>query len=276
MKKAILLSFCLINLHVLAQESIPGPAVINQNSGTQPLLFSLSTITADQKGWNIFYSGSFGQHVVHPFGYNGLDQHISLKGYLGSRLTLFVNAGFGFNRSGGTSSLQQAEIISDFIGGKTISGLRIGAGIGGRREWSGDKVLFSRITSSYNTPNLQLGGNLLIEKAFNINRDKLDLISSMGFHHKIASNFFAGLEAIGEDLEGLWDKEETEGGAKLFLGPSLKLAPAMSRLSFSLAGGPIFYATKSTVLFPDAQRSLIKTDNGYTIKFMIAFGLNQK
>ena len=42
-----------------------------------------------------------------------------------------------------------------------------------------------------------------------------------------------GVEAIGEDLEGFWEEEEAEGGARLLMGPSLRISPAGRRCDAS-------------------------------------------
>jgi len=48
-----------------------------------------------------------------------------------------------------------------------------------------------------------------------------------------------GLEAVAEDLEGLFDTHEAEGGTKLLLGPTLSLAPARSHWLLIVGGGPV-------------------------------------
>ena len=103
----------------------------------------------------------------------------------------------------------------------------------------------SRITASFDQTNWRLLGNLRFEKAFDSNRDKLDFITSIGFEHRIAEGLYLGFEALGQDLEGFWEKDEAEGGAKVLIGPAINLAPAHSKLSFSISGGPVFYATRS-------------------------------
>ena len=95
-----------------------------------------------------------------------------------------------------------------------------------------------------------------LKKAFASNRDKIDVISSFGFHHVLFGKLYGGFETVGEDLEGFWDQEEAEGGAKLLVGPSLNMTTNNSKISFSLSGGPVFYATQNQVTNPDAIREL--------------------
>ena len=154
---------------------IMGATTVAQNTETndlfttkrtpEPFLFSISTLTPEDLKWSLDYSGSYGERVAGPFGYNGISQQFAVKGYLGNRFTLYANAALGFPNENNMSSAQQAEIIRNFMGGKKVLGLRIGAGIGIRRDFSNVKSLLSRITFSYDALRWKAGGNLLFEKA---------------------------------------------------------------------------------------------------------------
>ncbi len=239
----------------------------------EPFLFSVSTLTPQDLKWSLDYSGSYGERVTDTFGYNGVNQQIAVKGYVGSKITLYAYTAFGFSQGNEVSSSQQAEIIRNFLGGKKHTGLRVGAGLGVRRDYSDVKSLLSRITFSFNSPKWKTTGTMLFEKALASNRDKIDFITSLGVHYCLSRNLFGGVEAIGEDLEGFWDKEEAEGGAKLLIGPSLNLTPQKSRLSFSLSGGPVFYATKNQVYNPDAIREL-PSQAGLMVRARVIFSLS--
>jgi hypothetical protein len=273
----LILTTALLFLIVCAIAQVPQkqqPYANGTSVSPQPFLFSVNTLTTDAPAWSLNYSGSYGQRTAGPFGYDGVDQQVAVKGYLGNHFTLFANAAVGFARAGGVSSAQQAEVIRDFIGGKKPTGLRFGVGLGLSRDWTSTGAVFSRLTASFDTHQWRMGGNMRFEKAFDRNRDDIDLITSFGFHHRIAGQFFAGLEAVGQDLEGFWDKEEAEGGAKLLIGPSINMVPANSKFAFSLCGGPVFYATRSQVIPSEAIRD-ITTRNGYTIRAMVSFNLHQ-
>ena len=51
---------------------------------------------------------------------------------------------------------------------------------------------------------------------------------------------------IGEDLEGFWERNEAEGGARLLMGPSVRFAPPSGHWQVSAAGGPIVYASRNS------------------------------
>lgn len=241
----------------------------------QPFLFTINTLTGDKPYWNLHYSGSYAQCATGQFGYDGLGQQFGAKGYLGNRFTLYATAAVGFANRGGASSAQQAEVLRDFIGGKKSEGFRLGAGLGASRDWSNVKSAISRVVLSFDQRKWRATGNLRFEKAFDSSRDELDFISSMGFQCRLAPALFLGFEAVGQDLEGFWDKEEAEGGAKLMLGPSINLNPQNSKLSFSIAGGPVFYATRSNIIASEAVRELGASANGYSIRALVNFELHK-
>jgi hypothetical protein len=243
----------------------------------QPFLFSVNTLTGEKPYWNLHYSGSYAERTTGQFGYNGLGQQFGVKGYLGSRFTLYATAAVGFASGGHVTSAQQAEVIRDLIGGKVPTGFRLGAGLGLSRDWSNVKSAISRFALSFDQHNWRATGNLRFEKAFESDRDKLDFISSLGFQHRISNALYLGFEAIGQDLEGFWEKDEAEGGAKLMIGPSINLSPENSKLSFSISGGPVFYATRSNVIASEAIREIgaVASGNGYSIRALINFDLHK-
>ncbi len=240
----------------------------------EPFLFSMTTLTPEDLSWSLDYSTSYGERVTGPFGHDGIGQQFGLKGYLGKQFTVYAHAALGFANEDKVTSAQQVEIIRDFIGGKKNMGLRLGIGVGASRDYSNVASFLSRITASYDAPRWKAGGNLLIEKAFAGNRDAVDVISSLGFHYRLSGNLYGGFETVGEDLEGFWDEEEAEGGAKLLVGPSMNMTTNNSRLSFSVSGGPVFYATRNQVANPAALREL-PSQPGLTLRAKVTFNLSQ-
>jgi hypothetical protein len=270
------------NLYTLAILSLILPLTIqaqtiNQQAGTsameqpQPFLFTINALTPAARGWSLNYNGGYGQRAVTPLGYDGVDQNIGVKGYLGAKFTFLASMGIGFGSNGDIKSLQQMEALRDFIGGNTSFGFRLGAGLGFRREFNNDKVALSRVTAAYENINWRFGANVRFEKAFDKDRDGIDVISSIGIHRQISGNFFGGIEAVGQDLEGFWETDEAEGGARLLVGPSLNFAPVSSRFSFTLCGGPIIYATRSAQAYNEFAARELPASIGFTMKFNVGF-----
>jgi hypothetical protein len=277
MKKTIyFLVLCSLATSVSRAQQLAEKVPYNNGAAqVQPFLFSINTLTSDAPTWSLNYSGSYGERAAGAFGYSGLDQQVAVKGYLGNRFTLIANAAVGFARTGQVNSAQHVEIIRDFFGGKQALGSRLGLGFGVSRDWSNTKALFSRVTGFFESDSWQFGGNLLFEKAFNTKRDNIDLITSAGVHRRITRRIYAGIEAVGQDLEGFWDKSEAEGGAKLLIGPSINIRPAGNKFALSLSGGPVFYATKSSVLPSEAIRDIGSgpLNNGYTVRASATFNI---
>ncbi len=251
----------------IVSPGLPG-AVMAQG---QPFLFTINTLNPAARGWSLNFNGGYGEHTVSPLGYDGVDQNIGVKGYLGAKFTMTASMGIGFGSKGDVRSLQQAEVLRDFIGGDSPMGFRLGASLGFRREFNNDKVALSRLTAAYDMLNWRFGANVRFEKAFDKDRDAFDIISSIGVHRQISGDFFGGIEAVGQDLEGFWESNEAEGGARLLVGPSLNYAPMASRFSFTLCGGPMIYATRSNPVFNEFAVRELPAYNGFTMKFNIGF-----
>ncbi len=240
----------------------------------EPFMFSKTTLTPEDLKWTMDYSTSYGERVSGPFGNEGVGQQVGIKGYLGKQFTLYAHAAFGFTSDNAVTSAQQVEIIHDFIGGKKNQGLRLGIGLGAGKDFSNIGSVLSRIAISYDAPRWKAGGNVLFEKAFAANRDKIDIISSFGFHHILFGRLYGGFETVGEDLEGFWDPAEAEGGAKLLLGPSLNMTTNNSKISFAVSGGPVFYASRSQITNPDALREL-PAQPGLALRAKVTFNLSR-
>ena len=187
----------------------------------QPFLYTLNSLSPGARHWSLNYSGGYGQYTVSPLGFDGVDQDIAVKGYLGNQFSLMTTLGVGFGNGGNTQTYQQAEVFKDFIGGKSATGFRFGTSLGIIHEFSNDVVALSRFNAAYESLTWKVGANARVEKAFAKDRDALDLISSFGIQRKITGRLFGGVEAVGQDLEGLWETDEAEGGAKVLIGPSL-------------------------------------------------------
>jgi hypothetical protein len=245
------------------------------NRTPEPFLYSVTTLTQQDLKWSMHYAGSYGEGVEGPFGYEGVSQQIAVKGYLGDQFTLYANAALGIPRGNNNnlSSAQQVEVIRDFIGGKRDMGLRIGIGLGASNDFSNSKSLLSRVTVSFDTPYLKASGNVLFEHTFASGRDPVDVITNLGFQYCLIGNLFGGFEAVGQDLEGFWETDEAEGGAKILIGPSLSMSPKKSKLSFSLCCGPEIHATHSTVTNPYAIREL-PTQSGFVVMASVIYNLS--
>jgi hypothetical protein len=247
----------------LALAAVPAAAQV------QPFVFTLTTLPHAGGGRvGVRYDAGYAERTAPAFGYDGLEQRLAAQAAIGAGFTLVAQAGIGTGGERGTVGIVEAELLRDLLGAASPRRLAVGGGI--RREWSGEPTLLARVALGWTGRRSTLFGNLRLEKPLEAGRDAVDLITSLGWHYRLGRTLHLGLEALGEDLEGLWEADEAEGGARLFVGPSLRLAPASGRLSVSLAGGPIVYATRSGRA-SDAPRPLGAKDNGYTVRFSLGW-----
>jgi hypothetical protein len=84
---------------------------------------------------------------------------------------------------------------------------------------------------------------MILEKASSPDRDPIDLIVSTGWSHRVTSIMYLGVEAVGQDLEGFWEPNEAEGGARILVGPSIHFL--IEPWKAGVAGGYIFRPTIS-------------------------------
>jgi len=270
-RKTYLTLFLLLSISfMLKAQTMDGGLTNSSLSQSQPFLYTMNGLNPAAQHWSLNYSGGYGQYTVTPLGFDGVDQNIGVKGYLGNRFTILTNIGIGFGR-GNTQTYQQAEVFKDFIGGKNPTGFRFGTSLGVIREFSNDIVILSRFNAAYENLAWKFAANARLEKAFATGRDGYDMISSFGILRRINGQLFGGVEAVGQDLEGLWETDEAEGGAKVLIGPSLNFVPISSRLSFSLNAGPILYVTHSTISPYDSAVRELPLNNGFTVKFNVGF-----
>lgn len=240
----------------------------------EPFLFSMTTLTPEDQKWSMHYAGSYGDKVEGPFGYEGVSQQIALKGYLGNKFTVYANAGLGIPSGGKITGAEQVEVLRDFISGEKYKGLRVGIGLGMSNDFSNAKSILGRVAASYDVSRLKASGNVLFEHTFLENRDAVDVIMNFGLQYRLSDNLYGGFETVAQDLEGFWEKDEAEGGAKLLIGPSLNMTPKRSKFSFSLCGGPVIKATNSTVENPYAIRQL-PVQSGFIVMGSVIFNLSE-
>jgi hypothetical protein len=239
----------------------------------RPFVFTVTTSPLgsatgpDRRAWTAYYDSGYGEESGEPFGYDGVEQRFGVQGRLGAGFTLLGHVGLGIGDVA-TRSTQQAEVLKDVSG--ATSRVRLAVGVGARREWEGTSAALARVCLGWSGKNTLLFGNALVEKPFAAGRDPVDLITTLGWLQNVGGGLRLGVEAVGEDLEGFWEAEEAEGGAKLYAGPALHWTAPSGRLWLSASGGPILYATRSSRTSP-APRPLGADGNGFTVRASVGY-----
>jgi hypothetical protein len=237
----------------------------------RPFQFTITAPTTEKQPASVEYGVGVGQHDFISGVEQGVEQQVSLQADLTRRLR-FVG-GFSValdEQPNGTGSSAYAELLVNVLhahGGR--SNLAVGGGI--LHEYTGTDVLRARIAAGHDFAMSRVHANVLFEKPLTTSlerRDSLDLITSVGWLVQATRALHVGVEAIGEDLEGFWDAEEAEGGARLLIGPSLYLQPPGKHWRLGVSGGPVIRATQSD-LQSGAPRNVpqggfaIRTSLGY-------------
>jgi len=135
-------------------------------------------------------------------------------------------------------TFQQIEIVRPVL---SIGSLNVAGGGGFRQEWDGTRVLIGRVLAGSDLGRGRLQGSLVLERCVSstLRHDGADVITSLGWSRAIGSRVSAGVEGIGQDLEGLWDPAEADGGAKLLVGPSLHAHSPSGNWVASVTAGPV-------------------------------------
>jgi hypothetical protein len=203
----------------------------------RPFLLSVAVATEAKPAFRFDYDVGIGERAFQSDISNQPEQRFGLHASHG-RLTLLAR--FGLAEVGSSyQSSQSGELLYSMLG--PASHLTLAAGGGLLHEAGGVNVLLARVVMSQNAAAWRLQGNVLFQKPMSAERDAVDLITSVGWARKLSHGVSLGVEAIGEDLEGFWEPEEAEGGARLLAGPSLHISPAGRRWQLTATGGPMFH-----------------------------------
>jgi hypothetical protein len=89
------------------------------------------------------------------------------------------------------------------------------------RELAGANGVWGRVAVAGDVGALRLTASALGEKVFEANRDEIDLVMSAGASYELWRTLRLGAEYVVQDLEGLWEPEEAEGGVRHFVGPTV-------------------------------------------------------
>jgi hypothetical protein len=247
-------------------------SLIARNAAAQdrPFLFSVSTPERDDPRAAVHYEASFGERPFDLVDGDRPEQRFGVQAAFGNGFIVLGRIGVAADGRD-TRSSQQGEVLYSPWRGR----LGVAAGMGMRHESAGVNVLLGRVIAGRRFDAWRVDGNLLFEKPFTTGRDALDLITTFGVARTLTPMLHAGLEVIGEDLEGFWEAEEAEGGARILIGPSLRLAPPSQHWQVSVTGGPIIHAT-SNDLSSSASRSLPGTRNGFAVRAAVSYGFSSR
>jgi len=140
---------------------------------------------------------------------------------------------------------QQVELLRNVVARETFF---VAGGGGLREEWDGTRTLIGRVLAGSSLGSGRLEGSLVLEHALASYRphDTADVVTTFGWSRSLGDRLGIGIESIGQDLEGLWDPAEADGGARLLVGPSLHARSKRSTWAASLTVGPVLHQSSVT------------------------------
>lgn len=248
----------------------------------RPFLFTITPETRpDQSRSVVHLDVGYGERMFSGIGPQGLEQRFGAQLGVGRRLTLVAQAGLTLpDHDAAGRSNAQAELLVNLL--PTTGRGTLAVGVGGMRDYAGVGVALGRVVAALRGARWDVAGNLRLERPFVLSgvlsgdasarRDEIDVITTAGVARRVSSAVRLGVETVAEDLEGLFERGEAEGGARVMLGPTITLAPSQSRWQLLLGGGPVFRVTRSLVdgTTSGAPRDLT-TRSGYVIRTAIAY-----
>ena len=237
----------------------------------RPFLFTFTPASAEQPGVFLQYAAAYGKQTFEPLGGDAVEQSIGVQANITADWTLLGHLGVAMH-DGTSRSSQHVELLARVLKADAhIVDLRAGAGL--RHEYSGTNVLLGRASIGRRFSSIMAYGNVLLEKPLSSDRDAVDIMFTIGGSYELSRSFRIGIEAVGQDLEGFWDDEEAEGGARLFVGPTASLAIEGTPWHFTLGGGAIIRATTSNRVSSALRELPATAENGFLIRTMIGFAL---
>jgi hypothetical protein len=259
-----------LSLLVALIAGIAAPAAAQE----RPFLLSIATASDEQPSIRVDYDLGVGAHAFQSDTANQPEQRIGLQASRG-RMTFLARVGIAGTGDSSYQSSQSGEALVSMVRRSRAFALAAGGGV--LREAGGVNVLLARVVAGRTTESWLLHGNVLFQKPLSADRDAVDLITSVGWARKLSHGVSLGVEAIGEDLEGFWESEETEGGARLLAGPSIHISPSGRRWQFIATGGPMFHPAdtgRASGAFRDLPPDTDRTSYAVKASLSISFATN--
>lgn len=230
--------------------AVPSPLLLT----TMPPPANARIVTSVDLGYN--------ERAFEPVAGERLEPQASVLVPVSSSVAVLAQLGVASTLDGRTRVAQQGELLITPV---RHGALALAGGFGARHEYGGTMVATARLVGARTTERSAVAAGVLLEHPYASGRDALDLITSLGASHALTSTLWLGVEAVGSDLEGFWDSAEAEGGATLFVGPTLAFSPSGS-WRLVVGGGPVLRTTSSTAAPPAERRS------GYVLRTSVRLG----
>ena len=193
----------------------------SQALAVTPYVYQQGGLEGDQRTV-IESQTTLGTRELRPLGGRGVEQGLRVRHQIleGTTIEAFGGAVWQPEATDLRAGAIGAEVIQRVLTQKQ-TGVSLQIAAGGYRDVTG--VFVPRVRAllgrSWGRLHTQVSGNFEMPIAHS--RDGLDVILGAAAAWQATAQTSVGLEAIGEDLEAIWDSRESEGGARLLAGPSV-------------------------------------------------------
>lgn len=230
----------------------------------RPFGFSFSPGAWERDGTVAYIEPGYSNAGPRAAGRDGFETRIGVEALVGGRVSLISSLSFGEATGGSVTALRTEALYHVLRGARAF---HLAAGTGYAREADGTSVWLGRVVGERTLRSGRVVADVRLEKPFRTGRDALDVSVSLGALRRLGGSLWLGGEAVGEDLEGLVDAQEAEGGARILVGPTFHWARPESRWFVTLAGGPVFHprANDRRSLAPRAL------DQGFAVRLSFAY-----
>lgn len=243
-------------------------AVLAGSASAQGRPFLFTVVPSESAAAPTVLSADVGyaERSFQPVGAERMEQAVQLQASVGGRLTLLARAGSSV-AEGSARGMAQGELLVCVLD-PAHHGVSLAVGGGAVRDYAGDGAVLARVSLGRGFERSRFGMNVLLERPLGGARDAVDVITTAGWMHRLGARAQLGVEAVGQDLEGFWEPDEAEGGARLFIGPTASLTTGP--LTLMLGAGPVLHATRSEVR-SDVGRP-VGARGGYAVRSGVSFG----
>ena len=188
----------------------------------QPYLYQRSAFGADGLE-RVEIDGAFGSRDAALFGEAGYEQGMRLCYGVGSRLTVELWGGSLLHAGERERVAGAVELLAGVLD-EPEAPIRLSLGVGVARDFRDATVVRLRGIATRGLGSSELSLNGLAEIPLGADRDRVDLMVGGAYMTSLRPGLRLGAELLTRDIEGLWDPNEAEGGARLAFGPSGWLA----------------------------------------------------
>jgi len=252
---------------VLTLLVVPAVAFAQHRQTASAFLFASQPSSTQPTSMAALDAG-FNERAFEPVAGERWEQRANALLTLNSLVAINGQLGFARTPNGETQLAQQFEVLTTPLAHGAFS---LGANVGWRHEYTGANVGLLRLVGARGTARSSIAADLLLEHPYAAGRDGLDVITTVGASRALSSRVWLGVEAVGSDLEGFFDREEAEGGATLLVGPSVAIGLA-ERWRLVVGGGPVLRVTNNAAPTPMGVSPLAPQRSGYVLRTSLRVG----